>query len=97
MLFEYALRLTQNARASGDPEAVRSDVLDELVSREAARDVYHIALCADVAIIDDYTTSRARHMKGFRTTTFEEIAGDVPDPTVMSDCQEILPRWVGRG
>jgi N-methylhydantoinase B len=57
-----------------DPEAVRRDVLDELVSREAARDVYHVVLSDDLALVDNDATSRARHKKRFKTTTLEEIA-----------------------
>lgn len=35
------------------------------------REVYHIAIFADLAVIDDDTASRARHKKGFKTTAFE--------------------------
>jgi N-methylhydantoinase B len=43
-----------------DPEAVRQDVLDELVSLEAARDVYGVVLFADFTGVDVEATSAAR-------------------------------------
>jgi N-methylhydantoinase B len=42
-----------------DPEAVRQDVLDELVSREQAREVYGVALTEDGAL-DEAETRRLR-------------------------------------
>jgi N-methylhydantoinase B len=56
-----------------DPEAVRRDVLDELVSRQAARSVYDVVLSADLAAVDYDATNRARSQKRLTTTTFEEI------------------------
>jgi N-methylhydantoinase B len=44
-----------------DPEAVRQDVLDELVSLEAAHDVYGVVLLADFTGVDVEATSTARH------------------------------------
>ena len=43
-----------------DPEAVRQDVLDELVSLEAAHDVYGVVLFADFTGVDVEATSAAR-------------------------------------
>jgi hypothetical protein len=83
--------LTDNAGGSGDPEPVRSDVLDESVSREAARTLPYRYLRRSW-VIDDDATGRVRHKKGFKITTCEEIAADVPDATVISDYQETLPR-----
>jgi N-methylhydantoinase B len=59
--------------ADRDPEAVRRDVLNELVSPDAARSVYHVVLSADLSI-DHEATHRARSKKRFTTTTLEEIA-----------------------
>lgn len=56
------------------------------------REVYHIAILADLAVIDDDAAGQVRHKKGFKTATREEIAGDVADATVISDYQETLPR-----
>jgi N-methylhydantoinase B len=42
-----------------DPEAVRRDVLDELVSREQARDVYRVALTKE-GDVDEAETGRLR-------------------------------------
>ena len=56
-----------------DPEAVRRDVLDELVSREAARSVYNVVLSADLAAVDYDATNRARSEQRFTTTAFEEV------------------------
>lgn len=46
-----------------DPEAVRRDVLDELVSPQAARSIYHVVLSADLAAVDYDATNRARSAK----------------------------------
>jgi N-methylhydantoinase B len=56
-----------------DPEAVRRDVLDELVSREAARSIYDVVLSADLAAVDYDATNRVRSEKRLATTTFEGI------------------------
>jgi N-methylhydantoinase B len=56
-----------------DPEAVRRDVLDELVSPQAARSIYHVVLSADLAAVDYDATNRARSAKRPTTTTLEEI------------------------
>jgi N-methylhydantoinase B len=57
-----------------DPEAVRRDVLDELVSAEAARTVYQVVLSPDLASVDYEATNRERCTKRFTRTTLEEIA-----------------------
>jgi N-methylhydantoinase B len=56
-----------------NPELVRRDVLDELVSREAARSIYDVVLSDDLATVDYDATNRARSEKRFTTTTFEGI------------------------
>ena len=43
-----------------DPEAVLADVLDEIVSVEAAREVYGVALTADARAVDMDATARLR-------------------------------------
>jgi N-methylhydantoinase B len=61
-----------------DPEAVRRDVLDEFVSEEAARTLYHVVLSPDLAVVDYDATSQARSKERFTTTntnTLEDIAG----------------------
>jgi N-methylhydantoinase B len=60
--------------AERDPEAVRCDVLDELVSLDAARTVYQVILSSDLAAVDYEATHRERCTKRFTTTTLEEIA-----------------------
>jgi len=55
------------------PEAVRRDVLDELVSAEVARTVYHVVLSADHAAVDYEATNRARSKKCFINNELEEI------------------------
>ena len=55
------------------PEAVRRDVLDELVSREVARTVYHVVLSPDLATVDYEATNRARSKKHFINEALEEI------------------------
>ena len=60
--------------AERDPEAVRRDVLDELVSLDAARTIYQVVLSPDLAAVDYEATHRQRHTKRFTTTTLEEIA-----------------------
>jgi N-methylhydantoinase B len=53
-----------------DPEAVRRDVLNELVSREAARDIYNVVLSHDLTVVDHEATNRARSEKRVTITTF---------------------------
>lgn len=53
-----------------DPEAVRRDVLNELVSREAARSIYSVVLSPDLAVVDHEATNRARIEKRFTMNTF---------------------------
>jgi N-methylhydantoinase B len=60
--------------AERDPEAVRRDVLDELVSFEAAKTIYQVVLSPDLAAVDHEATHRERCTKRFTTTTLEEIA-----------------------
>jgi N-methylhydantoinase B len=55
------------------PEAVRRDVLDELVSREVARAVYHVLLSPDLATVDYEATNRARSKRRFINEALEEI------------------------
>ena len=62
----------------GDPiernaEAVRRDVLDELVSQEAARNVYNVVLSADLSVVDYDATNRALSEQRFTTKKLEEI------------------------
>jgi N-methylhydantoinase B len=57
-----------------DPEAVRRDVLDELVSLEAAKTAYQVVLSPDLTSVDFEATQRERHTRRFTTTTLEEIA-----------------------
>jgi N-methylhydantoinase B len=52
-----------------DPEAVRRDVLDELVSPEAARSVYHVVLSEDLTAVDRDATRLARRNKRFNVIT----------------------------
>jgi N-methylhydantoinase B len=52
-----------------DPEAVRRDVLNELVSREAARSIYNVVLSDDLTVVDHEATNRARSEKHFTMTT----------------------------
>jgi len=82
-----------------DPEAVRRDVLDELVSPEAARSVYQVVLSADLASIDYEATNRERCTKRFTKTTLEEIAewnlsrqGPSPSNDVRSSLQSSAPK-----
>jgi len=46
-----------------DPEAVRSDVLEELVSREAARDDYGVVLKEDLSVDQTATRELRRTLK----------------------------------
>ena len=48
-----------------DPELVRADVSEELVSREAARDKYGVVLCDDLTIDEEATNK----LRGARTGT----------------------------
>lgn len=56
-----------------NPEAVRRDVLDELVSEEAARNIYNVVLSADLSAVDYDATNRARSEQRFITRKLEEI------------------------
>jgi hypothetical protein len=53
MLFERAVRLSQNARGPWRLEAERRDVLEEPVSREAAGDVADVMPFADLSVVVD--------------------------------------------
>ncbi|CCD95712.1 conserved hypothetical protein [Bradyrhizobium sp. ORS 375] len=57
-----------------NPEAVRRDVVDELVSLEAARTIYQVVLSSDLSKVDHAATLRERSKRRFTTTTLEEIA-----------------------
>ena len=57
-----------------NPEAVRRDVMDELVSLDAARTIYQVVLSCDMSKVDYEATHRERSKRRFTTTTLEEIA-----------------------
>jgi N-methylhydantoinase B len=76
-----------------DPEAVRRDVLDELVSFDAAKTIYHVVLSPDLAAVDYEATHRERHTRRFTTTTLEEIAQwelSRPKPSPSNDVRSSL-------
>jgi N-methylhydantoinase B len=52
-----------------DPEAVRRDVLDELVSLKAARTIYGVILSADLTTVDREATSIARRNSQMSVST----------------------------
>jgi N-methylhydantoinase B len=76
-----------------DPESVRRDVLDELVSFDAAKTIYHVVLSPDLAAVDYEATHRERHTRRFTTTTLEEIAQwelSRPKPSPSNDVRSSL-------
>ena len=44
-------------------------MLNELVSREAARSIYNVVLSDDLTVVDHEATNRARSEKRFTMTT----------------------------
>jgi N-methylhydantoinase B len=63
-----------------DPEAVRQDVLDELVSPEAAHDVYGVVLFAEFTGVDIEATTAARRRRRVNGNTERAAGANEPHP-----------------